>query len=292
MKKIMQFSLVATILVLCLASCKKNNLVIDRDTVLTPPAAAEFLLTSFSKDYYIRSTVGSYYALPVGVTSVAQVDRTISFTYTSSTGAVAGTHYTAPASLTIKAGQALDSLRITGIYAPYNGTSRVDSLKIKIIDGSIAKFIGKDSVVLAMRQYCDVVLTNLGGDYPDTQEFSYSATTGAYTQTYGLPIAAYSVPATVNNLVQTTATSASGTFGNLYDAGWLDVTFTMDWTNDANFKVTIPLQNTGDPTIDVRTSLTKPSTFSSCDRTFTLVCDLINPATGAITSANYKFFLK
>lgn len=275
-----------------ISSCKKNNLVVDKEPVVTPPVAAEFLLTSFAKDYFVKSTVGSYFALPIGVTAVSTTDQTVNLAYTSTSGAVLGTHFNAPTTLVIKAGKVLDTLRISGLYAPYNGTGRVDDLKVKITSGSTANFVGKDSVVLTMRAYCNVVLTDLEGNYPDTKEFSYSATTGAYTQTYGPPANPYSMPVTVSNLVATTATSASGEFGNLYDAGWSNVTFTMDWTDDANFKVNIPLQDTGDPTIKIRTSLTKPSTFSSCDRTFTLVCDLINPATGAITNANYKFEVK
>ena len=292
MKKILRLSLFGTILILAFASCKKNNLVVDRDPIIVPPAVAEFLLTSFAKDYYIKPIVGSYFALPVGVTSISSSDRIVNFSYTSQSGAILGTHYDAPTSLVIKAGKVLDSLKISGLYSPYNATGRVDDLKIKITNGAIANFIGKDSVVLTMRGYCNVVLTDLAGDYPDTKEFSYSSTTGAYTQTYGPPANPYSMPATVNNLVATSATSATGEFGNLYDAGWNNVNFVMDWTNDANFKITIPLQSTGDPTIKIRTSLTKSSTFSSCDRTFTLVVDLINPATGAISFANYKFLLK
>ena len=142
-----------------------------------------------------------------------------------------------------------------------------------------------------MQKYCDVVLTDLAGDYPNTAEFKLSGT--VYTQSWGAPANPYTPPGvTVSNLVQTSATTATGTFTNLYDAGWSDVTFTMDWTDPSNFKITIPTQNV-DATTDIRTSASKPSTFSSCDQTFTLVVDLLDPATGQPQTglANYKFVL-
>jgi hypothetical protein len=286
MKKIMKLSLFALIVVLGLSSCKKNNLVVDKDPIVAPPALAEFLLASFTpKSYYVKPLGTVAYAIPVGVTSVSSVDRTVQFSYTSSTGAVMGTHFTAPTSVVIKAGKALDSVRILGTYSEYAG-GRVDSVKVKITSGAVAAFSGKDSIVLVIQRYCEVILGDLSGDYTDTNEYTAA---GAFS--YG------PYTTSLTSLVSTGATSATGKLVNLYDDGWNDIDCTIDWTNPSNFKIAIPLQATGKAyggatATSVRTSSTKASTFSACDRSFSIYIDLVNAATGVVTTAGYQFKLK
>jgi hypothetical protein len=154
-------------------SCKKNNLVVDQDPIIAPQKA-EFLYNAgaFTKVFYINSS-NNEFAIPVGVT--AAPGTVINFTYSSPTGAVAGTQYTAPASITIGAGKVLDSLRVKGLFAGYAGT-RKDSLKIKLTSAS-GQVIGKDSVWLIMQKKCDVVLSALAGNY--TKSYEYSGGTGA-----------------------------------------------------------------------------------------------------------------
>lgn len=285
MKKFIKYSFIALILVAGMTSCKKNNLVVDVTPVVVPAPYAEMLLTTFTpKAYNLVPPTPTAYAIPIGITSSASVDRTINFTYTSPTGAVAGTHYNAPASITIKAGKVIDTLKIQGILAPYT-TGRVDSLKVKISGGAVGAFPGKDSVMIVIQRYCPVVLGALSGAYNNTNEYNSAGVFqyGPYTVTvYNLV------------LVPGSTTKASCKFTNLYDYGWSDITGEIDWTNPSNFKVTIPQQQTyggaGNPYF-VRTSLTKTSTFSSCDRSFRLYCDLMNAA-GAVTTANYEFRLQ
>ncbi len=285
MKKYINFSIVALMLIGSIG-CKKNNLVVDRPALTV--AAGEFVLSNYTIAYPVQSTPVAL-AVPVAVTSIFANDVSIPVTYSSPTGALIGTDFNGPSSVTIKGGKLYDSLRITGVYSQYAGGKK-DSVKVKLGGAGIAGVYGRDSVWVILQKYCPVVLADLAGDYPNTAEFKLSGT--VYTQTWGAPANPYSAPATVTNLVQTSATTATGTFGNLYDAGWNDITFTMDWTDPSNFKITIPTQS-ADATTDIRTSSSKPSTFSSCDQTFTLVVDLLDPTTGQPQTglANYKFVL-
>ncbi|MFY7963645.1 MAG: hypothetical protein ACOVO1_02005 [Chitinophagaceae bacterium] len=281
----MKLSLFAVAIIVGLASCKKNNLVVDKTPVVTPPEVAEFLFTSFTpKNYYVGSS-GAAFKVPVGITSVSSVDRTIQLAYTSTTGATNGTHFNAPASVTIKAGQATGTLDVAGVYSFY-AAGRVDSLKIKITSGAIGAFKGKDSVVLVMQRYCDVILTDLAGDFADTNEYTSA---GAFS--YGPYLT------TLANVTSTGTTSASAVIQNIYDDGWNDINCTIDWSDPANFKVTIPLQATGKgyngaAATSVRTSTTVASTFSSCDRSMTLYIDLVNAATGLPSTSGYKVVMK
>lgn len=287
MKRYFKLGFIAAVILVGMSSCKKNNLVVDKDPVVTPPPFAEFLYSTFAKSYYLKAVGTTPFAIPVGMTSVGSVDRTIQFSYTSPTGAVMGTHFNAPSSLILKAGMVLDSLKVTGIYAPYS-MGRVDSVKVKITSGSVGAFAGKDSVWLVMQRYCDVVLGDLSGDYLQTNEYNSA---GAFQ--YG----PYTTSLTNLVLVPGSTTKASGKIVNLYDDGWNDINCEIDWTSASNFKVTIPLQATGKayggaPATSVRTSATRASTFSSCDRSIVLNIDLVNAATGAATTANYRIDLK
>jgi hypothetical protein len=285
MKKIFRFSFLAFAMVFLFTSCKKNNLIVDKTPIVSAPAAAEFLLTNFTKNYFVASSGTAGYNIPVGVTNVSPEDRTIQLVYTSSTGATLGTHFNAPTSLVIKGGQAVTNLNIQGVYSFYS-SSRVDTLKVKITNGSIAAFKGKDSVVLVMQKYCDVVLADLTGDYTNTNEYTSA---GAFS--YGPYTAALA------NVVSTGTYTATADIQNIYDDGWNDIPCVLDWTDPANFKVTIALTPTGKAyagatATSVRTSSTKPSTFSACDRSVTIYIDLVNATTGVATTSGYKVVLK
>ncbi|MBS4043584.1 MAG: hypothetical protein KGZ59_07190 [Chitinophagaceae bacterium] len=286
MKKLINYSFMALFLLVGASSCTKNNLVVDKTPIVTPAPYAEMLFTSFTaKPYNLVPPTPTAYAIPIGVTSVASVDRTVNFTYTSSTGAVAGTHYNAPASITIKAGQAIDTLKVTGILAPYT-TGRIDTLMVKISSGAIPAFPGKDSIKLVIQRYCPVVLAAMGGAYNDTKEYNAAG---------ALQYGPYTVSCVNLVMVPGSTTRATCKFTNLYDWGWNDISAELDWTNPSNFRVIIPQQPTGgvgagNPPF-VRGSTTKSSTFSSCDNSITLYCDLLN-SSGGVTTANYEFRLR
>jgi|JI7StandDraft_1071085.scaffolds.fasta_scaffold10813_3 hypothetical protein len=274
------FSIASLAMVVLFTSCKKNNYSVDVDAIQTPERAQFVPNNGINRvDYYVTSA-GAAYKIPVGITSVSTVDRTLNLTYSSRT-AVAGQQYSAPASIVIKAGQALDTLSFAGIFAGYP-SGRKDTVKIKF--SGIEGVSLRDSFELIMTKYCDVIPANLAGNYANTKEYtssgalSYPSTGGYLTQ--------------VKNMTSTGATSASLAFANLYDNGWNDITATMTWATPSTFTVTIPSQLTGDG-LRVRTSTAAGavSTFSSCDNTFTLDVDLLNPTSGAVLSSKYRFVL-
>lgn len=249
-----------------LSSCKKNNLAVDVDT-LEVPSRSQFALydaVPFAKALYVQQTAPfDRIAIPVGITTVSNADRTIQFTYSSVTGAQNGVHFTAPASVTIPAGKVLDTLRLIGNFNNIPA-GVAHPVKIKITGGDVPSFTGKDSITITLRRYCEVILANLSGDYNNTFEGSY----GPYT-------------ASVTNLTATSATTATATITNIYDSG-IDAVATFDWSDPANFKVTIASQPTpytsGGLPLFVRGSGTTASTFSSCDNTITLNLELYTSA--------------
>src|SRR5690242_10855569 len=131
-KNYIKYLFVGLVLV-ALGSCKKNNVVMDKDPII-PPEAARFLPT-ISTDVFWVAPGTSVYKIPIGVTTVSNVDRQVALTYTSTTGAGAA-QYTAPATETIKAGSTIDTLTITGLYAGYSA-STPRNLKITIGSGAV-----------------------------------------------------------------------------------------------------------------------------------------------------------
>ena len=277
--------------IVSLNSCKKNNAFVDKESISA--TAVEFLFKKNVVNYSV-SSLEIPISIPVAITSVANNDRIVSVSYSSPTGALLGTHFNAPSTITFKGSKLFDTIKITGIYSQY-ASGRKDSIKVKIGGYDIKGLFGSDSVWVILQKYCDVVLANLEGDYPQAAEYQANAN-GSYpaVETYGFPSRPYTAPATISVLTPTSATTATGKFGNLYDNGWAEIDFTMDWTDPANFKINIDLQDTGDPDLQVRTSVPNQSTFSSCDRTITLICDLVDPVTGNIKTGlgKYKFILK
>jgi hypothetical protein len=270
--------LLATILMT--SSCKKNNYSVDLDDVKQAPLAAEFVPqdSKLRVDYFVTAS-NNPYKIPVGITNVSNEDRTISLSY-SSRNAAEGAQYNGPTSITIPAGKAIDTLYFKGIFTGYPA-GRKDTVKIKF--SGTPGVDRRDSFELIMQRYCDVVLTALTGNYNNTNEFTSS---GAFS--YGPYVTA------VENLVSTGPTKAEGFFVNLYDYGWNDIKFVMDWTNPANFTITIPDQQTGSPSSGVarvRSSSGRTNTFSSCDQTFSISLDLLN-ASGGVLSSGYQIRLR
>jgi hypothetical protein len=259
------------VLLFSINACKKNNLAVDKE--LVPPATAKFNVHQNSDTtgtYYIAST-GATYNIPIGLTTVSDKDRTIQLCYSSRT-AVAGTQYKAPTTFTIPAGKALDTLRISGLYAGYPNSTKIDTMDIRICGGDVTVSPYWNHYVLTMRKYCDVVPADLQG--------SFAHSTDTYNNN---PSSKPNYTATVSNWTPVTATSATVIIKNLgatSDNGWgpfgstdpsvnPGLTATVDWTNPANFSVTIPTQGYFDDGSGMST-ITGTGTFSSCDQTFTV----------------------
>ena len=280
----------AAVIALGAYSCKKNNYVIDQEVIA--PAFVKFNVRAIADTaavYYIRST-NEPFKIPIGVTNVSNVDRTVQLTYTSNT-AVQGQQYNAPTSITIPAGQTLDTLEIQGLFSGYPSSTRIDTLFIKISGGDIPASNYWKGFRLIMRKYCEVDINSFAGDFDNTLEYSSSGAVswGPYTTS-------------VSNIVSTGATKATADISNLYDYGGT-VNAQFDWTNPAAFKVTIPEQNTGalvssggvTYALWIKTNGTA-STFSSCENTITVRIDAIakDPATGETAgnfSTNYRIVM-
>lgn len=271
---------------LLLAACEKGV----NDKMLTPPAFSEFGTSNLLGKYFVTNSASSVFKIPVGITNVANTDRTIQLTITSPTGAVAGTQYTAPTTVVIPAGEALDSLAIKGIFAGYP-TGRRDTLRIKITGGDVPVNGYNNTYNLVMQKYCDVSLAGISGAYTNTRETTSSG---------GNPYGPYT--ASIKNLTQLTPTTAKGLVENLWDSGLDDLEIYFDWTDPANFTVSMPQQYSGvdydvNQPIDVRTSPGQPNSFSSCDQSISLTVDFIvknypTPGTNTYYARNYKINMK
>jgi hypothetical protein len=279
--------LIPALAVFTLVSCKKNNIVIDNGTI-TPPEAARFLPTAATATFWVANGPGggNTYKIPIGITTTSDVDRQVTLTYTSTTGATKGTHYNAPATLTIPAGKTLDTLAIQGLFAAYDPT-KPQNLKITITSGTVKANAYNNTFTLTMRVPCPVVAADLEGAFDNTLEYTSSGSVGYgpyYTELY--------------DFTPVTATSATGMLFNIYDEGWNDLTTNFEWSsaNPTNWTVTIPKQATGRTSggnpVYVRTSPGQPSTFNSCDNSITIFIDRLGGAAGTtvLTSA-YKIVL-
>ncbi|MBN8833074.1 MAG: hypothetical protein ABS68_11165 [Niastella sp. SCN 39-18] len=263
-----------------LVACKKENLSIDKDP-LVPREVARFVLarlTDSTKTFFIPANNGDY-KIPVGFTTVSNEDRKITFSYTS-TDATAGVQYQAPASVTIPAGKALDTLRLTGLFGGFSSASQIDTVVIRITDQGAAPstaYILPTKITIYLRQFCDEsspVLSMFAGTYAHTNELFGTGAYGPYTTTMGVP-------------VPLTATTAKISVSNIYDTGWGPIDFTLDWSNPAALKTTViagtvPGADAGDlnsayaglPVV-VRAHATTPfGSFSGCTQTFTLYMQL------------------
>jgi hypothetical protein len=209
-----------------IAACKKE------DKVVTPSSEAHF--ANHSSGTYSISAPGVTYKIPVGATTVSSQARTIKVTITSPTGAQAGTHYTAPSTITIPAGKALDTLEIKGVYNQYTN-GRKDTLIITLQDADLKASSYNSTFTLLMRGPCfepDIVLDELMGDYKNTNEDWGGSPYGPYKTT-------------ITSVNKTSATTGTITVANIFDNGWSPLTFTLDWTDPVNRKITLVAQVAG-----------------------------------------------
>lgn len=258
--------------VFIIGGCQKE------DTLVSVPSQAHFVSSEKYLNYYVTSAATDSFVVEVGTTDISNSDRTVTFSISSPTGAVQGTQYTiiSPSSgntITIPAGQSIASIKLHGIFSAFPGT-RKDTLVFTLSQPSIETAKFNDTLGIVMQKFCNVVLADLGGnftanEYLEDGSFSY----GPYASG-------------VVNLTSTGATTASGAFVNLFDYGWNDINFTMDWKDPANLKINIPVQATGATNAGgnfsyVRGTTGKPNTniFSSCDQTYSIAIDLMTGPT-------------
>lgn len=217
-------------LVGAIVSCKKNNFVVDKE--ITPPSFVKFSTMQPADSigtFFIRSN-NNVFKLPIGVTAVADRDRTIQLSY-SSNSAVQGQQYSAPATITIPAGKALDTLTIQGLFAGYPSSSKVDTLKITV-GGDVPTSAYKGTYTLYMRKYCEVNINDFAGDYNNTIEDYGGSKYGPYSTT-------------VSNITPISATKARLSVTNIWDSGWGPIEFELDWSDPTNHTVIVVDKSSG-----------------------------------------------
>ena len=269
------FTFIASVAMIFVA-CKKENFAVDVDP-LKPGPWVKFNVKALGDTaaiYYIKSS-GETFNVPIGVTDVADVDRVVNLCYTSNKAAQ-GVQYNAPATVTIKAGETLDTLRISGLFSGYPLSSRIDTLFVKICGGDVPVSAYQNNMRLIMRKYCEVNLSALAGDYDNVID---NGNYGPYSMTM--------------TPVSTTGTTGVITVDNLWDPGApVTTTVNLDWTNAAAFSATIEDQVFYGPANWWVRKTTTAGSFSSCDQTFTLRYQLYNKSTGAILYNNQVTVMK
>ena len=243
------------LVVFMLAGCKKT------DTLVDVPSQAHF--TNLSGDTYFITGPNVVKKIPIGLTTVSNSERTITFSVSSPTGAVAGTHYNIIGgnSIKIPAGKVIDSITVAGIYSQYL-SGRKDTLVFTITDGTDTKASTYNTTFkLFMRGPCsetEIVFTQMLGSYTKTFE---NGSYGPYTTT-------------ITNFTPTSATSGTASFTNLYDSD-ITAVATFDWSTPGNFKVTIAAQPT-QYGLSIRSAGGVPGTFTYCVNSFRIPLELFS----------------
>lgn len=241
-------------LVLSFTACKKTSTLVD------VPSQAHFAGETGGSYFITGATVTKKIA--IGLTNVSNVDRTITFTVTSPTGAVAGTHYNIVGgnTKTIAAGKALDSITVAGVYSQYLA-GRKDTLIFTITDGSETKASTYNATYkLYMRGPCsdvEIVFSQMLGSYTKTFE---NGSYGPYTTT-------------ITNFNPINATSGTATITNIYDSG-INGVATFNWSTVGNFTVLFAPQPSGIPGFSLRSPGGTPGRFTYCINTFTIPLEL------------------
>ncbi|MET0393921.1 MAG: hypothetical protein ABW019_12305 [Chitinophagaceae bacterium] len=176
------------------------------------------------------------YNVVVGTTDVADVDRTVTFNVSSPTGAVAGTHYTLGTTgntVVIKAGEATVNIPVQGNYSQFTSGQK-HTLVFSLKEPTAVKLAGfMDTVRLVLRGPCfdgvdindPAVQAEMLGDYNKSNDAGFGAW-GPYKTT-------------IKSITPLTATTARAVINNVWDAGFGDVNFIINWSNTANVTINV-----------------------------------------------------
>jgi hypothetical protein len=258
------YLLIVTVLSMGSFSCKKDN------TVNTP-VLSEFATPNAIGKYFIKDDPNSVFKIPVGITTVSNKPRTVTFSVSSPTGAAEGQQYNlGTTSITIPGGTAVDSIALKGIFSGYP-TGRKDTLIFTITGGDVPTFKGFTTYKVVMTKYCEVNINDFAGDYNNSFDNQDPDSYGPYN-------------ATINQIISTGPTSATIYITNFADAGFgpwgpsdppanPGIAVKLDWTDPSNFTTIVPTQTFssdlfgyGEATI----SAVGSGTFSSCENSITI----------------------
>lgn len=268
MKKLksLALSLVAAA-TLFMAGCDKTK----DYPVDVPPSQAHFM-NKTTLTYQVL-TANSSYKIPVGVTTASNVDRQVTISITSPTGATAGLDYiVANNVVTIPAGKVVDTFVIQGKLARFLNDEK-QTLKLAITQPNVTPSDYNDTLTLILRGPCfegNVDMQAFLGNWHAVETFGAGAPYGPYATT-------------ISSSTLITPTTGVITVTNLWDSGWEPISFVLDWTDPNNRTATvisdpsIAGSNSGDLNagyagipMQVRPLAGNPGTFSACANTFTL----------------------
>ena len=253
---------------LMFAGCDKTKVY---DTTL-PPDQAHFLNTTIAT-YFVSNDPNSVFKIPVGITTVSSKPTVINITVTSPTNAVAGTQYTLPTTtVTIPAGKAVDSLSVKGIFSGY-ASGRIDTLVFTIQSGDVQASDYNKVYKLVLRKYCAVVSTDLVGNYTTTRDYYNVTQASAATYTTSISNWTSTGATTATVLIKNLGATTDVGFGPFLptDGAATGIIATLNWTNPANFTITIASQPYVASLYTYGASTISGSgTFSSCDQTFNI----------------------
>ena len=106
-------------------ACKKED-------AMVLPEQVPFFLARPASGIYTIANATSVHKVRVGLTAVSSQDRTVNLTVSSTSGAVAGTHYTLnKTSLVFPAGKVIDSFEVRGVLSQYLAGRR-DTLLVNL----------------------------------------------------------------------------------------------------------------------------------------------------------------
>lgn len=202
--------------------------------LVIPPSLAKFMGED-NQSYQVTSDPATPYTIQVGVTAVAQEARSVTVNIGSSTGAVEGTHYTltglgAGRSLTIASGEAIAEFQITGVFNQYV-SGRKDTLQIWLSEPGIEVAQYLDTIQLVLRGPC------FDGD---VTEADLNAMVGVYNNCFDAGFDDWGpYTARVVSITPLTATTARAIINNVFDYGFGDVPFIMDWTDPNNTVINV-----------------------------------------------------
>ena len=261
LRKYSTIGLLLGALSMSLFSCKKNE---HLEELVKTPEAVRFNVAVHSATYFINTTTGLTYKIPLSISTPSTEDRVVSFTYSSPTGAAKGAQYNAPDQITIPAGKLLDTLTINGLFDGYATPNRKDTLLIKITGPDTLN--NKGNFRLIMQKVCPTVLNDLLGDYDNTREVFGTSAYGPYTTT-------------ITSATALTATTGEIVVANIYDFGWNPIKFKLDWTVPTATTVTLAAQDGVGPgstlgypgeSVSVRPFAGQVGTVNMCNQTITL----------------------
>ena len=241
--------------------------------------------------FFIPSTAGTYtitgptvtFKIPVGLTQPLNDNKSISVTVTSTsaTGAAVGTQYTFTDVLRFDANRVTDTIVVQAVLSEY-AAGRKDQIQFSFANAEEVSASLNPTYTLNIKGPCfegDIVPEELLGSYDNTMDGSY----GPYKTS-------------VKSITATGPTTAIAVLGNIYDAGWNDISVSLDWTDPANTKVSFVSQNTGMDASAVNESVTgdvfvtpprngsSMGTYSYCNNTILLRYSLCIPSLGGCFS--------